>query len=348
MREQTAVPRRNLPRLTGLRALAAFSVFMFHADRYWGVKPFQMGYIGVGFFFILSGFVLTWSYGESTPRKFWRRRVARIYPVYALTLIILGLQENAAYPLHLVPTVETFGLVQSWTDNRLAVNAPAWSLSAEAFFYACLPLVLLIASRVRLRTFALGAGACFGAECVTILLTQQNRLFGLTFPLVRSGEFLLGVTLALAMRQGWRVPTYWFAALGASVLAVCCFLIHPGTAVPNIAMAPVFVSVIGLAAQADIDGRRSWILARRAVVYDGEISYVFYLLHFQTQGIVASALGTGPAVVLWAFAASLVGAIVLHHAVELPAQRFILRKSRSAVQRPLNAPQRPAKLSVGV
>src|ERR1700755_2106401 len=82
----------RLPSLTGMRFLAAFLVFAFHAtfalplrDTALGVHYANLvskaGYVGVGFFFILSGFVLTWTVrpGDSAG-QFWRRRFAKVFP----------------------------------------------------------------------------------------------------------------------------------------------------------------------------------------------------------------------------------------------------------------------------
>ena len=90
-----AAPAR-LPSLTGLRFAAAFLVFGFHAHIEGIVAAgatrdvmdwvFGPGAAGVSFFFVLSGFVLTWSVrpGE-TAWRFWRRRIAKIYPNHAVT-----------------------------------------------------------------------------------------------------------------------------------------------------------------------------------------------------------------------------------------------------------------------
>ena len=55
----------NLPRLTSLRFFAASGVFMYHLCRIYPGMPLKatstVGYVGVAFFFVLSGFVLTWS-----------------------------------------------------------------------------------------------------------------------------------------------------------------------------------------------------------------------------------------------------------------------------------------------
>jgi peptidoglycan/LPS O-acetylase OafA/YrhL len=80
-----------------MRFIAALMVFAFHvslegvfADKpvgdgyYTAVNKF--GFAGVSFFFILSGFVLTWSARETdTARRFWRRRLVKIYPNHVVT-----------------------------------------------------------------------------------------------------------------------------------------------------------------------------------------------------------------------------------------------------------------------
>src|SRR6266508_2403518 len=90
----SAEPRKRLPRvesLTGLRWWAAFFVFCHHMTNLapLPIRDFlKYGTSGVTFFFVLSGFVLTWSAQPGTKiRTFYRRRFARIFPLYFLTLV---------------------------------------------------------------------------------------------------------------------------------------------------------------------------------------------------------------------------------------------------------------------
>ena len=116
-RSRPPLPRSSpsrLPSLTGMRFIAAALVFFFHS---FAISPlasqFGManaglligpaGYIGVTFFFVLSGFVLTWSARRSdTTLAFWRRRFFKIYPTYLLTflvaLLLVGVVSSAAPP----------------------------------------------------------------------------------------------------------------------------------------------------------------------------------------------------------------------------------------------------------
>ena len=87
--------------LTSLRILFALMVFGAHCyvlDPSFDTHFFKEGFVGVSFFFILSGFIIAYNYEEkllekiTTKRTFWVARIARIYPLHLLTLLI------AAFP----------------------------------------------------------------------------------------------------------------------------------------------------------------------------------------------------------------------------------------------------------
>ena len=81
--------------LTSLRILFALMVFGAHCyvlDPSFDTHFFKEGFVGVSFFFILSGFIIAYNYEEkllektTTKRTFWVARIARIYPLHLLTL----------------------------------------------------------------------------------------------------------------------------------------------------------------------------------------------------------------------------------------------------------------------
>ena len=87
----TTQSRPQLPALTSLRYLAAVWVAIFHAQAmraFFGpewLQPIGMvGYLGVSFFFVLSGFILVYTYAGRVVslREFWQLRFARIYPAF--------------------------------------------------------------------------------------------------------------------------------------------------------------------------------------------------------------------------------------------------------------------------
>ena len=164
-----STPAGRLPSLTGMRFAAALLVFGVHAysfipvaglaDRV-GHRLLDPGDLGVSFFFVLSGFVLTWAVrgpGGPPPRRFWTGRVLRIYPAYAVALAlgVLGkwvgdLVDPAANRMNQVnghSVATSFLLVQAWYRDDvtyLGINPVAWSLSCEMAFYAAFPLLYLL------------------------------------------------------------------------------------------------------------------------------------------------------------------------------------------------------------
>lgn len=168
--EPTAGPaeaRPALPSLTGARWWAAFAVFLLHALVFLPVYPFQkselfrqihqvmpmqLGAAGVTFFFVLSGFIIYWSFrpGNSVPRFYWRR-VLKIYPTHLVATVAFIVV--ASVPLsRLVVWAPNALLIHTWVPKWTTVgglNVPSWSLGAEMLFYLSFPLALPLVRRIR-------------------------------------------------------------------------------------------------------------------------------------------------------------------------------------------------------
>jgi peptidoglycan/LPS O-acetylase OafA/YrhL len=110
-----------------------------------GTWAFTAGTTGVSFFFVLSGFVLAWSARPSdTATGFWRRRIARVYPVHlatALTALLLGATALPdMWPTSGGQLAANLALIHSWWPAWWQTLHPvSWSLACEAFFYAIFP-----------------------------------------------------------------------------------------------------------------------------------------------------------------------------------------------------------------
>ena len=207
----------HLRALTGLRFFAAFCVFAFHLQGYlWPqMYAWNLGSPAVSFFFVLSGFILTYVYQDrltwsGTPR-FLFSRFARLWPLHIVCLLIAGLVLNAwpdrtweggnswfSYLLNIV-------LLQSWPPGTywgMGFNAVAWSISVELFFYCCFPFLLLLTGKrvigwPDVLVLLAAIGIVIGMERViqngAMPAWCNADIFSVTFPPLRLFEFALGM-----------------------------------------------------------------------------------------------------------------------------------------------------------
>jgi peptidoglycan/LPS O-acetylase OafA/YrhL len=343
----------RLDALTGLRFWFAFLVVVHHSLQHWfGPAAYPIadfGYIGVDFFFVLSGFVLTWSWRpELSARRFWWNRVARIWPLHLATLVLaVVFVADQIHRPGLLGTVANLLLLQAWVPDQhvyFGYNAVAWSLSCEVFFYLAFPLLVRRLDALTLRGRALLVGGVVAALLVYpvgfSLTVAPHDVSGwewttYVLPLWRLGEFVVGIAAALALRDGWRPPVRgWQALTGAA--AAAALLLADGLAVGHLPNRPV-VEVAGMlvvavvivaVAQDELGGRRR-VLASRVMVSLGAASYALYLCHALLFGwVVARWSGTGEGLARLAgwsayVAAALGVAFALHHLVETPCERWL-------------------------
>jgi len=204
----------RLDALTGLRFVAAALVFASHLKAALHLDRWNLGTLGssaVGFFFVLSGFILAHVYREQRQTLaaggFYLARFARIWPTHLVCMLLMlpwtsldAGSEPARYTWRLL---DHFALLQAWTTESSwaqAFNGPAWSLSVEAFFYAAFPFLIRVSSRSLLLLYA----ACWicnlalYAEADALAASDPSRHVALlvvatTSPVARLPEFLLGI-----------------------------------------------------------------------------------------------------------------------------------------------------------
>ncbi|WP_063759072.1 acyltransferase [Streptomyces globisporus] len=373
---EAAAPRvSRLPTLTGLRFPAALLVFTFHAVlpfasiRIFADSGVERGiYHSLGmvagltmpFWFMLSGFILIWSAREGdTAKAFWRRRFAKIVPPYLVGWILALLLVNGVDGAPTTPAQGflSFFMLQSWVPDvptNFAVNNVSWSLSAEAFFYAAFPALFLVLKKIPAHRLKYWIGGVIAAIAATPLVTyaiipvgtevvpnepgQSANYFWFAYvlPAGRLLDFALGMLVGRAVVLGrWRnIGMAWSGLLLAVTYVV-------GLYVPwlwGIRLVCVIPAALLIAAGAIADNEdRFTIFRNRTMVWLGEISFAFYLVHFTvleyTRHLLGDRLYDTPAalgILLGELGVSVLLAWALYSWVEVPLTR---RWSRSRKDR---------------
>ncbi len=216
---------KPLPALTSLRFLGSAAVFAFHATAFMagGEGATWLGSAGaVSLFFVLSGFILTYTWhdriGETGWAGFVLRRIARLWPVHIVCLVLalfvrVGHFDHLEWPwLKLLANV---GLVQSWIPDSATVfafNGLSWFVATEFGFCLLFPLLLGFAKRFAVRSLLAVIGLhlllLWGADQVLQAnpeLTSPVRLVIQANPLFRLLEFYTGVCTGWLFVSGWRL-----------------------------------------------------------------------------------------------------------------------------------------------
>ena len=131
------------PELGGIRALSIVVVLLHHMGYLNG-----RGFLGVDIFFTLSGYLITQVLLATVARGkpllgFYRRRVARLYPIMAFSVLVATLvigYDRARDTKPILASLFYYKNFLHWGD----LFGPFWSLSAEEQFYLLFPITLLI------------------------------------------------------------------------------------------------------------------------------------------------------------------------------------------------------------
>lgn len=307
-------PPHKLDSLTGLRFYLAMFVVFYHgiiqAHLDLGEEALPAGLLrflhytfngqyAVSSFFVLSGFVMWYSYSERawTYREFLGNRVARLFPVYLLGIAIVLLRWNS-----LIQEFDTSNIVAAWrlvlslfmlqswgTEWRATqmFNGPGWTLSVEMFFYVTFPLLFWINRHNK----PLFITCCCGITALMLLL----KLFTAThytvnpldipFCMQHWGYFTLGVVLCDIWKRG-----FFHIYPGTIATMLLLFLGYQASRwiESTIVELAVPAILIGSLANADLRGVSSRWFASKWAILGGEISYAIYILHMPIQTIVYS------------------------------------------------------------
>jgi peptidoglycan/LPS O-acetylase OafA/YrhL len=292
------------PDIDGLRAIAVLSVVGFHA--FPGLDP--GGFAGVDIFFVISGYLISTIIFENLDKdrfsfvEFYSRRVRRIFPALIAVLLAclafgwfdLLADEFAQLGEHVAAGAGFVSNLILWRESGYFDNASAtkpllhlWSLGIEEQFYIFWPLLLWLAWKWRWSVWVLVLVVWAGAFAVNIVTVGHHAVAAFYSPLSRFWELLTGAAIAYVnlfrplavVRFARPYADAWslagFAAIVLSVLLLDKDRQFPGwwALLPTTGAA----ALIFAGPQAIVNRR---ILANRALVWVGLISFPLYLWHW--------------------------------------------------------------------
>ncbi|HMS84586.1 MAG TPA: acyltransferase family protein [Nitrospira sp.] len=287
-----------------LRGIAIVLVLLFH----WQTPFLTNGFLGVDVFFVISGYWMAKLYGKGTRWDFYRARIDRLLPAYAVT--VLGvliasawrvipvesrqLSEQAMASAIFIPNAHFWG--QNSYFDKAAFNPllNLWSLGVEAQFYLLVPLVYPLLERRRVLTLIMAGLSfilCIGMQAIS----PKTAFFLMPF---RGWEFFIGAWIAWngadVRAAGGRLDVLQWVLLFLLVGSVMSVPIrtedrsllygHPSLSAAWICLLTAAIIQFGMPRVLE----KAWL--GRALATVGDYSYSIYLVHF-------------PLIVLWNYSA---------------------------------------------
>jgi peptidoglycan/LPS O-acetylase OafA/YrhL len=353
--------------LTSLRFFFALMVFIHHtyllnisADKvffhFLNRNIFAEGYIGVSFFFILSGFILSFNYKNKlllkkiTFKEFWVARISRIFPLHLFTLLL-------TVPLFLndfvTQTITSVGkllinmlLLQSFfplSEIYNSFNFVSWSISDEMFFYLMFPIIIAFYFKhkkavnlplVLVLTLLIPLGILLAPHYL------EHRFFYVN-PLFRIIDFNIGILLYYVyeykifdkLLKSIKLAT--LLEISSVILLILFFIFHrhipQGYRYSCYYWLPMIIIILVFAHKS---GYISVLLSNKTIVSLGEVSFGFYLIHVLAFRYIShlnrkfSLITNDYLLIAVIFIAVLIASYMSYFYLELPSNKYIKSKYR--------------------
>lgn len=290
--------------LESLRGIAAISVALFHfkIGSHFNNEFTTNAGVLVDFFFVLSGFVIYYSYHDKLRNfqsliLFQKKRFLRLYPLHLLMLGVFLLIELAKYifesqtgiisnkPAFEINNFQAFVanmlLLQNWTIPRITFNDPSWSISAEFYTYLLFGLIVyIIKSKKFLLLIFLILFIPFMFFNISGHMLETSNIWGparCTYSFA-IGSFASYIYLNFNFQN--RISNSYTAVL---LLSLCYFLVSKyGDAESWIltSLPLVFGLVVFVLVATDKNTTVNKLLSINVLVYLGKISYGIYMIHY--------------------------------------------------------------------
>ncbi len=354
-RKEDFLIKNELVSLTTLRGVAVLWVAIYHYKvflREYSIdlnifsKIAEIGYLGVDFFFILSGFIISYVYGGvlSKPGKesifrFLGFRLARIYPLHVAVLLIclllayvfkIDLNTNVSLKsliLNLL-NIHGWGLVHytSW-------NEPSWSISVEWFIYLIFPVLIILVSRVRgtisniFLILALAVGMFFYFKTNGF---QTMNLYVYSTLARGIWEFVVGMCLFnIYKNKIYNSIIFDFLFLFNLLALVLTILLFKPFLLRDFICILILSSLILCVVQSSLFVKN--VLSVTFLYKLGKISYSIYMIHWLCLSIltifIKNSFLLDKILILFVYFISTISlACVLYHKIEVPSRYYFREK----------------------
>jgi peptidoglycan/LPS O-acetylase OafA/YrhL len=312
--------RSNIETLTTARAIFAWWVVLYHGREWTGSEPgniasiiIDLGYLGVDFFFVLSGFVIHHSNGRHFQQlsqegyaNFMKRRYLKILPLHIFVLLCMVAIPIATKFFSKSQSISDYYssdyfllslfLIQNWGNtNELKWNAPAWSVSCEHLAYLAYPLLArfgLLKIKKYNFAFIFLAAALINISLAILFELHSAKNIGDRIESLGAlrclGEFTIGALAAEAykeinLRNAVRAK---FSAFHVNIVAMSIFIIASTVLIaaptemrpPNYFYIPLLTGFLILTISLNRTEQTSSPFA--TLLQLGEASYATYICHF--------------------------------------------------------------------
>lgn len=347
----------SLPALTGIRAIAAYMVFIHHYNPFSEARFgytvhsfFGQFHIGVTIFFVLSGFLICYNYYEKEVafKEYFIKRFARIYPVYflltSLTFVYFHFYFSKGISIDFRDYLYNITFLKGFFDDlKFTGIAQGWSLTVEEVFYLSAPVFFLLLRKTRVWLLTLPVLCVFLGLILSHYVFSTAPLgfmnddfFVLNFTFLgRAIEFFCGIGLAIYVLNGKPFfLTKFVTYFGIIAIVICLYLLtifdiekKDSEGIIAIAINTIVLPLVGivplfwgLIQEKTIVSR---MLSSKMMLLLGKSSFVFYLIHMGVFVVILNKVSTNG---WFQFLMLNIIAAVIYKLIEHPLHLYIKKK----------------------